>query len=212
MILGLNKRLAKAILVVPMLALVMYLILASIAADELSGSSGEEGLILLSDVSLIQDRGQYFLDAQVDIDLPRTIKAGLDSGVPLVFILTLQFLEPSKYWFDTEVEIIEHQFSLTYYELTRHYRVRSLATNVNRNYRSVSSALRGLGSIKRLPLRLKKTSLLLSDSAVSAISTSENVVAVLDFRLDSASLPLPLQPLITSRWRLASKELKWQVN
>lgn len=212
MIPRLNKRWVLAILIVPMLALAMFLVLVDFYGGDLSDDGRNEGLILLSDVSLIQDRGRYFLDATVDINLPITIKAGLDSGVPLIFVLTMQFLKPSKYWFDKQLETIEHRFSLTYYELTRHYRVRRLATNTHRNYRSLSSALRGLGSIEGLPLILKNTSFLLSDSDTISASESDAVVAVLDFRLDSRSLPLPLQPVITSNWRLASKELTWLVN
>lgn len=192
--------------------LALFLVLVSLVGRDLSDKRPDQGLIILSDVSLIQDRGRFFLDAHVDIDLPMTIKAGLDSGVPLVFVLTLQFIEPAKYWFDRQLETIEHRFSLTYYELTRHYRVRQLATNTNHNYRSLSSALRGLGKIESLPLMLSNTSLLLSDSELQPTTEVDPVVAVLDFRLDSQSLPLPLQPVITSSWRLASKELTWPVN
>jgi hypothetical protein len=193
-------------------ALAMFLVLIGLQGRNLSDKGHKEGLILLSNVSLIQDRGRYFLDAKVDIDLPMTIKAGLDSGVPLVFVLTMKFLQPSKYWFDQQLETIEHRFSLTYYELTRHYRVRLLATNTHRNYRSLSSALRGLGAIESLPLMLNNTSFLLSDLDTLSTHESDALVAVLDFRLDSRSLPLPLQPVLTSNWRLASKELTWQVN
>jgi hypothetical protein len=192
--------------------LALVLVLLGLIGRDLTDSRSNRGLIVVSDVSLIQDRGRYFLDADVDIDLPMTIKAGLDSGVPLVFVLTLQFIEPAKYWFDRQLDTIEHRFSLTYYELTRHYRVVQLATNTHHNYRSLSSALRGLGSIESLPLMLSKTSLLLSDSDVQEASKVDSVLAVLDFRLDSRSLPLPLQPVITSSWRLASKELTWPVN
>lgn len=209
---GLNKFWTMAIFVVSMLVLATVLMFFAFKSRATADNQADEGLILVSDVSLIQDRGRYFLDANIDIDLPITIRAGLDSGVPLIFVLTLQFLEPSRYWFDKQLETIEHRFSLTYYELTRHYRVRRLATNTHHNYRSLSSALRGLGTIEDLPLMLKKTSFLLSDADTTATSQVEPIEAVLDFRLDSRSLPLPLQPVITSSWRLASEELSWLVN
>ena len=195
-----------------MLVFALLTVLIKFYTGELSYKGKTEGLILLSNVSLIQDRQRYFLDANVDIELPLNVKAGLDSGVPLVFVLTLQFLKPSKYWFDETIETIEHRRSLTYYELTRHYRVQLLSTNTHHNYRSLSSALRGLGAIEGLPLLLSNTSILLSDSDTNSQTDSDAVVAVLDFRLDSRSLPLPLQPVLTSSWRLASKELTWPVN
>lgn len=210
--LSLNRRWAISILLVPILFLAMFLVWQIFSTRDSLNRDVEQGLIVLSNVSLVQDRGRYFLDASVDIKLPITIRSGLDSGVPLIFVLTLQFLEPSRYWFDKQLETIEHRFSLTYYELTRHYRVRRLSTNTHHNYRSLSSALRGLGTIESLPLLLNKTSPLLTDGDTDSSNSKDALIAVLDFRLDSQSLPLPLQPVITSSWRLASEELSWPVN
>lgn len=207
-----DKRWVLAIVMLPLLAIALFSAFKIFFEKDLQEGTRKDGLIRLSDVGLIQDRGRYFLDANAQIELPATIKAGLDSGVPLVFVLTLKLLEPSRYGFDKQLDSIEHRFSLTYYELTRHYRVRRLSTNTHRNYRSLSSALRGLGTIENLPLMVNETLALLGDSDTASIAEIEAIVAVLDFRLDSRSLPLPLQPVITSRWRLASKELRWLVN
>lgn len=207
-----KRRWALAVLLVPLLTLFVFLVLVGLSARGLSKNHGHTGSITLSDVSLIQDRGELYLDAKADIDLPPTIRAGLDNGVPLIFELALRFFEPSPFWFDTELATIERRFSLTYYELTRHYRVKSLKTNKSQNFRSLSAALRGLGSIERLALNINQYPVILSDEAIEFEAGSAELFASLDFRLDSRSLPLPLQPVITSSWRLASKEVLWSVN
>ena len=207
-----KRRWALAVLLVPLATLFVFLVLVGLSARGLSRDHGQPGSIVLSDVTLIQDRGELYLDVKADIDLPVTIRAGLDNGVPLIFELALRFFEPSTYWFDTELATIERRFSLTYYELTRHYRVKSINTNTSRNFRSLSAALRGLGSIERLPLNIDQHQMTLSNDAIVFAEGDGELFAALDFRLDSRSLPLPLQPVITSSWRLASKEVLWSVN
>ena len=108
-----NKRWIMAIALVSMFALAMFFVFLGIKSSNVFINEGDQGLIVLSDVSLIQDRNRFYLDAMVDIQLPITIQAGLDSGVPLIFVLTLQFLEPRKYWLDKQLETIEYRFSLS---------------------------------------------------------------------------------------------------
>lgn len=207
-----KRRWTPAVLLVALLTLFVFLIFVGLSTRGLSKDYGHTGSIKLTDVSLIQDRGELFLDATADIDLPVTIRAGLDSGVPLIFELALRFFEPRTFWFDSELATIERRFSLTYYELTRHYRVKSLDTNKSQNFRSLSAALRGLGSIENLPLDINDYPVILSGDDIVFEAGAGQLFAALDFRLDSSSLPLPLQPVITSSWRLASKEVLWSVN
>jgi len=201
-----------ALLVVPSCILMAFIVLVGLYSYGFTRSNDDGGSIELAGVSLIQDRGRMYLDARADVDLPVTIRAGLDNGVPLVFVLVLRFFQPSDFWFDKELESLEYRFSLTYYELTRHYRVQSIGGKASRNYRSLSSALRGLGTIERLPLYGDASSTILAEVAKEEQAGNKTTFASLDLRLDSQSLPLPLQPVITSRWRLASKEVLWPVN
>jgi len=207
-----QRHWAIAMLLVPSLCLLLFLVLVGLSARDQMQARHEAGKISLAEISLITDRGQLYLDARAEIDLPVTIESGLDSGVPLIFVLTLRFFKPVNYWFDRQLETVEHRFSLRYYELTRHYRVRALETDKSRNYRSLSAALRGLGSVERLPIAINSSNISLLDNTLSFSPSSEGVVAGLALKLDSRSLPLPLQPVVTSSWRLASKEVQWSVN
>lgn len=159
--------------------------------------------IRLSNVLLEYDNQQLHLSADAHITLPATVEAGLDSGVPLTFVLSLQLLEPRSWWLDQTVVSVQRRYTLTYYELTRHYRVSALETDVNRNFRSLSSALAGLGELGR-------SSFELDDQQVASMA-KEGLVAALDMSLLRSALPLPLQPIIRSSWTLQSQEYRWPV-
>lgn len=178
--------------------------IVTVSSKRFANKAVDSGDIALSQVSLRRDAGQLLLDARADFDLPDTVRRGLDSGVPLNFIMTLRFVEPRRYWFDKTVAQHQQRYSINYYELTRHYRVKSLNTDISRNYRSLSSALDGLGQINALSLTL--------DNELGDAVDNASLLAALDFRLDTSALPLPLQPFIASSWRLASQEIVWPVN
>ncbi len=207
-----KKRWALAVLLVPLITLLVFLILVAVYARSLSVSGASKGSISLSDISLQREFGQLYLSASADIELPEPIKDGLDSGVPLDFILTLSFHQSRAYWFDRSLALYQHRFRLSYYELTRHYRVYAVDTGISRNYRSLYAALDGLGKIKRLPMALDLEDAMHSNNLQALDEMPSQVMAELQFGLDSDSLPLPLQPLIASSWRLNSEEYQWQVN
>lgn len=207
-----NKGWTLAELLVPLITLLVFLAVVAVYARSLSVSGATEGSIRMSDVSLQREFGQLYLSASVDIELPEPIKDGLDSGVPLDFILTLVFHQSRAYWFDRSLARYQHRFRLSYYELTRHYRVHAVDTGVSRNYRSLHAALDGLGKIQRMPMALDLEEAMHVSNVQALDELPTQVMAELQFRLDSDSLPLPLQPLIASSWRLNSEEYQWQVN
>ena len=98
----------------------------------------------------VDDR--WLFDCQATIDLPAPIQAGLESGVPLQFIVSVRVTKPGKFWFDDVLLKADKRFRLVYYELTRHYRVHSVEDDVRVNKRSLLSALDELGTLKLLDL------------------------------------------------------------
>ena len=142
--------------------------------------------------------------AWADIDLPATMQTGLDNGVPLTFIMDVRFLRQRTWWFDQAVASFERHYRLTYYELTRHYRVHALQSNTRQNYRSLTSALTGLGRFDNVRFEL-------STDDQQQLSKDSGLLGSLHLRLDTTALPLPLQPLIRSSWKLASEDYRWPV-
>lgn len=141
------------------------------------------------------------LDARARVTLPATVEAGLNNGVPLTFVLDLQIIKPRRLWLDSTLFSLERHLRLTYYELTRHYRVEVQETQTSRNFRSLSSALAGLGELVSFEVAL--------EDAQAMQLQPPGLVASLSLRLSRSALPLPLQPIIRSSWTLASQEYRW---
>ncbi len=168
-----------------------------------AASNAEDNGITLSDMQVEVEKQQLHLSADARITLPATVEAGLDNGVPLTFVLSLQVLQPRTWWLDRTIVDVQRRYTLTYYELTRHYRVRTLETDVNRNFRSLSSALAGLGELSPASFEL--------DTQQLRSMASDDILAILDMSLLQSALPLPLQPIIRSSWSLKSPEYRWSV-
>jgi len=207
---GQKPRLALATLVGLTVLFVLFLVLVALSARGPGGQGGATGYIALSDVALQPGTDDWYLHANADIDLPPTVRAGLDSGVPLQFILKISLKNPQPYWFDKTVAVFERRYRLTFYELTRHYRVESLATGNRKNYRSLLSALDGLGTLRNVPVGAGEVKAL--TLAMTEEDSSEPLIGSLHLQLDTGALPLPLQPLVASAWRLESEEYVWPVN
>ena len=159
------------------------------------------GIEVTSATLNMTEEQQLLLRANAHVDLPAIVQAGLDNGVPLTFILRLRVTEPRSYWLDKTVLDIQRQYILTYYELTRHYRVSALESGISRNYRSLSSALDGLGQLEPITV----------DLAPAALNQAQDtrLNASVEFRLSKSALPLPLRPIMRSNWTLVSEAYQW---
>ena len=157
--------------------------------------------IVLSNPQLSFSEREFFLQAQARVRLPAIVQAGLNSGVRLTFVLQFRLIDPRTGWFDKTLVNLRRHYTLTYYELTRHYRVSAVESGVSRNYRSLSSALAGLGELEPINVTLGPEIDLLTDA--------QNLVASVTMRLSKSALPLPLQPIVRSNWTLLSEEYRW---
>ena len=200
-----RPRWALATLFGLIVLLVVFLSLVVLSASGPGARGGATGNIALSNVAVRAVANDWYLNADADIDLPPTVRAGLDSGVPLQFIIEVKLKVPRRYWPDKIVSTFERRYQLTFYELTRHYRVESMEDGRRRNYRSLLSALDGLGTLRNELLGVSVSERLNEESI-------QPLVGTMRLQLDSRALPLPLQPLLASSWRMASEEYVWPVN
>ena len=141
--------------------------------------------IVFSEARLLRSGNQLRLDARADIALPEAVRLGLDSGVPLEFVVKLTLASPRSPWPDKQLVTERWRYRLIYYELTRHYRINAVDGGKSRNYRSLSRALDGLGEVR---------------AALQAPQTAGHVATV-DMHLDGTRLPLPLRPVLGGLWR-----------
>lgn len=168
----------------------------------------------------------WHLYGRAEVRLSPAIRAGLDNGVPLDFVLDVALHEARSFWFDRTVLELERRSTLVYYDLTGHYRLqvepverrvgvdwaspptshvaasaRRVARSQSRNFRSLKQALDSLGDVRALPLVV-----------VDAVHPPrEALSATVRLRLDDRALPLPLQPIFDSTWRLSSGERRWRL-
>ncbi len=181
-----------------------FILLPAILSWSILGiAQDDDGQIFINsaNVELADAKGLLSIDAE--ISLPREIIAGLNSGVPLEFIVELQLQRPRGWLPAANLATFQWRYSLIYYELTRHYRVRALDTDVSRNFRSLLPALEELGELRGIMLPV---------TTEQAPSLRQAKQASLHIKLNSNALPLPLQPVFTSTWRLSSKEYQWLLN
>jgi hypothetical protein len=187
-----SLQLTTALLVCAMLAYSTNTI-----AQTIDGS----GFIRIDSATFDDKSDAWILNVDAEVQLSPTMRQGLNNGVPLQFIVEVKIKEPRRYWLDKTLQTFQYRYSLIYYELTRHYRLQSMDGNQSHNYRSLIEALDELGRVRNLTV-------MKPDHYHSA----ESPIAALRFQLDSKALPLPLQPLISSDWRLASEEYAWSLN
>jgi len=182
------------------------------------------GYIVVENARIDATSEGWLLSANADIRLPPEIHRGLDSGVPLEFIVEFKVRKHRKFWPDATLLTYQRRYSLIYYVLTRHYRLESINNADNktltnnreelvdekqeksRNFRSVSSALEALGLIEDLPVDW------LSNSGADQFEPDDATYGQLTIQLDERALPLPLQSLFSSEWKLASEDYAWSLN
>lgn len=165
------------------------------------GGSSEAPEIVFNQARLVSEGEQLYLDAQADIVLPEEVQRGLDSGVPLEFVVELTLAEPRAVWPDKLLATERWRYRLIYYELTRHYRINALDGTGSRNYRSLMRALDGLGSVR---------------AALASLNPAGHI-ATLQMQLDGSRLPLPLRPVlgnlfggrIGGSWTVRGEPYRW---
>lgn len=167
----------------------------------LAQSIDEAGFIRIDSATFDEKPDAWLLNLDAEVQLSPTMRQGLNNGVPLQFIVEVNIKEPRRFWFDKTLQTFQYRYTLIYYELTRHYRLQSMDGNKSHNFRSLIEALDELGRIQNLTV-LKP----------DLYHRAESPIAELSFQLDSKALPLPLQPLISSDWKLASEEYAWSLN
>lgn len=186
-----------------LLGLALALLVGAATGVHLARERPAEGRIDIAfeRAHLVRLPDRFALEARAEVELPDPVRAGLDSGVPLEFVVALKVREPRRFWPDRRRVSARWRYRLEYYELTGHYRLGSPDTGESRNYRSLLAALEALGTLRGLTV-----------GPVAALGdVSGGDLATLSMRLDTGALPLPLRPLLSSSWRVGSEPLAWRV-
>ena len=142
----------------------------------------------------------YRLNADFDISLTHTLEDALNKGVALYFVTEFELARPRWYWFDQKVVDLRQQFKLSYYALTRQYRL-SVGT-LFQNYETLEEAVNVMSQLHNRLVAEK-----------DALNKNQKYSAALRMKLDISQLPKPFQvnALASKDWTLSSDWHRWEV-
>ncbi len=159
-----------------------------------------EGIHVKS-AEILRNGGDYYLDANFEVELTHTLEDALNKGLALHFVVELELIRPRWYtlylWNKLVLEF-EQQYRLSYNALTRQYRL-SLGA-FHQNFDTLNDALAVMGRLRPRFL-----------ADVDLLDQGKVYEAAIRMRLDVAQLPKPFQinALASRDWNLASEWFRW---
>ena len=174
-------------------------ILVLAAGFLLSGNVHAENIRIKSVALDAADEGYQF-NADVEITLNPMLERSLEKGIVLYFVSELNLLDPRWYWLDEKVARSKQREALSYYALTRQYRLSR--GSLSQSFSTLKEALQVLGRLRNRPI-----------VANSELNQDIEYVAELRVWLDLSRLPKPFQveALSSKEWNLSSDTLQWSV-
>jgi hypothetical protein len=163
----------------------------------LSATVHAEGIQIKSVVIDAVDEGYQF-DADFEIVLSPKLERALEKGIVLYFVTELNLMNSRWYWLDERVAQSRVREGLSYYALTRQYRL-SRGT-LSQNFGTLKEALQALSRVRDRPI-----------IANSELKPDTEYTVELRMRLDISALPKPFQveTLGSKEWDLSTGTLQW---
>lgn len=177
----------------PIAAAMLLLVLIGQAS-----SAHAEARIEIKSVRIKPVEGAYEFDADFQITLNHKLEHALEKGIVLYFVTELGLVNSRWYWFDERVGYSRVREGLSYYALTRQYRLTRGA--LSQSFGSLNDALQALSRVRDRPI----------NASEELVPDAEYTVE-LRMRLDIAALPKPFQveTLGSREWDLGSGTLRW---
>jgi len=152
--------------------------------------------------SLIADKGQYKLAADVHFPLSPIAVEALQNSISLVWNIRLKIFQQRAYLWDKELLDRTLSYRVRYHALLNMYQVKNEGNGEIRRFFSQSAAFSALGKIRNL---------IIVEQA--QFPQTENLWVALKVQLDREALPLPLRPIayFDQQWDLSSDWLQWQI-
>lgn len=163
----------------------------------LSGTTTHAGGIQIKSVVIDAIDGGYQYDADFEIALNHKLERALEKGIVLYFVTELNLMNSRWYWLDERVAHSRVREGLSYYALTRQYRL-SRGT-LSQNFGTLKEALQALSRVRDRPI-----------VEISELQPDTEYTVELRMRLDISALPKPFQveTLGSKEWDL-SGTLQW---
>jgi len=146
---------------------------------------------------------KLYVDADIDLALGTELRAAVDKGLPLYFVLEVQITAQYRWWFDKTVVDARRSYRLSYNVLTRQWRM--VRADLGSSERSGGDWALPLPTLEDALSSLRRV----RGWAVSEadhLKPDTRYVGRMRLRLDTARLPRPFQidALNRSTWTLAT--------
>ena len=138
----------------------------------------------------------YELNAAIRYELSEEVLEALENGVGITLRVRIKIERPRAWLWNETIGDRQQRYRLKFHALSNQYIVKNLDNKDQQSYLTLTSALRALGRIRKLPI-IKQASLD-EDSAYIVKVHSE---------LDTNALPAPLRPVawLSRGWQLSSE-------
>jgi hypothetical protein len=135
----------------------------------------------------------WVVNAQFDINLKPRLEEWLERGQPLYFVVDFELTQPRWYWFDDKTATASLTYRLSYYPLTREYRLSTGTLQVG--FSTLAEALGVLTRVHDWRVMDK-----------GAIHAGETYIAGVRMHFDSSQLPKPIliNALTGHEWTMES--------
>ena len=140
----------------------------------------------------------YQFNADFEIALNPKLERALEKGIVLYFVTELNLMNSRWYWLDERVAQSRVREGLSYYALTRRYRLGR--GTLSQNFGTLKEALQALSRVRDRPI-----------VASSELKPDREYTVELRIWLDISALPKPFQveTLGSREWDLSSGTLRW---
>ena len=182
---------------------VNYLIFALLLSISSAALSNDKPGIYFNryDIHMVDtSKNVYLVSAQVDFKLSPYLEQALLNGVLLNVRTFVGLGERRDWWWNDTENLSTINYQIKYHALSRHFLLTRNDTNEHWNYRSLSAALRKMGSVVNYKL-----------PPLSNRIKQGNHYLFMNIRLSPATLRLPLriQSLFSSQYSMASEVVSW---
>jgi hypothetical protein len=135
----------------------------------------------------------WVVNAQFDMTLKPRLEEWLEGGQPLYFVVDFELTQPRWYWFDDKTATASRTYRVSYYPLTREYRVSTGTLQVG--FATLAEALAVLTRVHDWRVMDRP-----------AIHAGETYIAGVRMYFDRSQLPRPIQinALTTREWTMDS--------
>ena len=180
----------------PLLALLRAAALA--AACLLPPHAVADGGVRVDAATIRVDEDAYLLDADFTIELPEEFDDLVSRGIAVHFALEFELVRVRDWWFNRSVSTRRQLYRLSYYPITRSYRLSS--GPLQQSFDSLDAALRSLARVRGWPI-----------ASWGDLSLRKEYRAGVRLQLDRSLLPKPFQlkVLSTDAWTLDSGWHRW---